>query len=385
MEPTIFIIYFTIFCLLMVLILTTYYILSTNGVFKKWEVKPYNSTMIEGFASNEGLTGNQAYPANIVKKWEGNTQETIICNYDFIGTILAVAPGGKGHSGCGKPRDGGRGGGGGGAGGAWYYDEAFQFKKGNQYTIKITSTNVTITSMAGDNLTLDKGGDGNNCNTGGIGGKFNTTGIFKSANAYKGKNGGGGGGNNGRNSYTNYGTIYKINDSRIIVGGGGGGAGVYSAGYSGDYDDSKLGDIGSVPGRTSNTGYAKDIQSYCYGNGGGGGQGNDAQPGGGGGGGAVIVYYTTTEPTTPPPTTQAPTTQAPTTQAPTTPVPTTPVPTTPVPTTPVPTTPLPTTPIPTTPVPTTPVPTTPVPTTPEPTQFLMPYNQIVDVMSRPNF
>ena len=160
MEPTIFIIYFTIFCLLMVLILTSYYILSTNGKLDKWEVKPYNSTTIEGFGSNEGLTGNQAYPANIVKRWEGNIQETITCNYDFTAMILAVAPGGKGHSGCGKPRDGGRGGGGGGAGGAWYYEEAFQFKQGVQYTFKITASNVTITSTTGDILTLNKGADG---------------------------------------------------------------------------------------------------------------------------------------------------------------------------------------------------------------------------------
>ena len=317
MEATIFIIYFTILCLLLILILTAYYVLSTNNVLKKWEVKPYNSTMIEGFGSNEGLTGNQAYPANTVKIWEGNTQETITCNYDFTATILAVAPGGNGHSGCGNNKDGGAGGGGGGAGGAWYYDTNFQFKKGIQYTFKITSENVSITSTSGDNVTINKGGNGYNCNNGGVGGTFNTTGDFKSTNAYKGKNGGGGGSNRGRNSYTNYGSIYTINDYKVIVGGGGGGAGTYSAAYSGDYDDSKLGDIGAVPGVKSNTGYAKDIQSYCYGNGGGGGQGDRATPGGAGGGGAVIIYYTTTAPTTPAPTTtSAMSTPAPTTTAP---------------------------------------------------------------------
>ena len=375
MDHTIFIIYFTIFCLLMVLILTTYYILSTNGVLKKWEVKPYNST-IEGFVSNEGLTGNQAYPANIVKRWEGNTQETIICNYDFIGTILLVAKGSNG--------DGVNGGGGGG----WYYDLNFQFKKGSRYTIsKDNNGNTSLKDETSTDYVICYSGagiGGGDCKSQGS--------SFSKSNCHKGHNGGGGSNGTGTtNTPTFPNPRINIGGTNFIVSGGGQGGGKHGVGFPGEYTMQVGNEAGSNNGgKSSITGFNPDVNAQCYGNGGGGCSVSYCRGGGAGGGGVVVIYYTTTEPTTPPPTTQAPTTQAPTTPVTTTPVttkplPTTPVLTTPVPTTPVPTTPVPTTPVPTTPVPTTPVPTTPVPTTPEPTQFLMPYNQIVDVMSRPNF
>jgi len=301
MDPTTFIIYFTILCLLLILILTAYYILSTNGVLKTWEVKSYNST-IERFVGNEGLTGKEAYPANNLNIWERNIQETIMCNYSFIGKILVVAKGGNANA------DGG-------GGGGWYYSENFQFNQGSTYTINITDNQTSFTDGT-STLTCNSG-------SGSSGGGCIPQGpAFSSSNAYKGNNGGRanyGRGDVATSTYPN--SRKNIGGVDFIIGGGGAGAGKYAAGYSGEYTKPDGGsgnfDGNDRNGRTSDSKYNDEVKAYPFGNGGGGGA--NARSGGTGGGGAVIIYYTATAPArtmTPAPTTLAPKTPAPTTTPP---------------------------------------------------------------------
>ena len=101
--------------------------------------------------------------SNILNIFNGNNSnvvvsKTFVCNYDFTGTILAVAPGGIGSGGSHTGSQPGPGSGGGGGG--WYYDTNFNFKQGNQYSIIINSTSVTITISNGASIVLNRGSDG---------------------------------------------------------------------------------------------------------------------------------------------------------------------------------------------------------------------------------
>lgn len=279
MDPTKFIVYFTIFCLIMILILTLYYVLSVNGVIKKWEVKPYNST-VEGFSNKEGLTGNKAYPANELIILGGNIQETIICNYDFTGTILVVGHGGNGAVYAGEH---------GGGGGGYYYDTNFNFKKGNKYTITINDNATTLfdgTSTVTCNRAVG-------INPGGCGA---TGSSFSASNCHNGNRGGYGSNGDYRERPLTNGPI-EIGDQKFIVSGGGGGSGKFWGSYSGEY--SNVGDYGScnsTPGCSSITGYNNNVGAYTYGNGGGTSCIRNFGGGGAGGGGAVIIYYTAEAP-----------------------------------------------------------------------------------------
>ena len=246
-----------------------------------------NSTVIEGFANDEGLIGYIANTDHII-----TSSQTFFCNYDFTGVLLLVSNGGNGSSGCGKTLNGG------GGGGGSYYDPSFNFIKDTTYTFIYNGTDATysFSDNNGSIVTCQRGGSGD-CAARGSGGGVNITGsIFSNLKARNGNQGGGGGGgaNGNTSSSTNRNTLITINSKEFYVGGGGGGGGDFAAAYSGEY--SKLsgieGNNGTVQGKTSTTGYNSDIPGYSYGNGGGGGEGNDRHLGGGGSTGVLVIYYT---------------------------------------------------------------------------------------------
>lgn len=332
MDRKVIIIYFILFCFLIIGSLIIYKNLLMNKEENKWNVKSYNST-IEGLTvSGQGLTGNKIYPNNSLIIW-GDTSdskgkvdtssviwgedynEKFTCNYDFTATILLVAKGGNG--GCGG------GGGDGGAGGGWYYDPNFQFKQGYKYTISIndeyTYLNDGTSTIRCFSAIGNKGGG--------------TTGsgpAYISSNGKKGNDGPGGIGNNDFNinptkpNTVKIGGTNQTNGTKFNIGGAGGGGSKYASAWPGEYTKNQGYD--NFSGKSSTTGWNSDVDAYSYGNGGGGCEGNDSNHfvGGAPSNGAIVIYYTAKSP--------APTTPGPTTPKPTTPKPTTPAPTTPKPT-----------------------------------------------------
>jgi len=302
------IIYFIFFCFLIIGSLLIYYQLLVNKEKNKWNVKSYNS-MIEGFGTNEGLTGNKAYPNNTLHTWDKpKYNEILTCNYDFTATILLVGRGADGAS-SGRGEQGG-------GGGAYYYDTSFQFNKGSTYTLSIDGNGTSLTDGTSI-VTCDSGSgiDGGKCSVIGS--------LFSYSNSYDGNSGGYGSNGDFREAPKPNDAI-PISDSNFIVGGGGGGSGKYWGSYSGEFTNP--GDYGGCdgkPGCSSHTGkadtlFGKPINAYTYGNGGGCSCIRNYGGGGQGGGGAIIIYYTATAPTTlAPTTTPAPTIPKLTTPAPT--------------------------------------------------------------------